>query len=131
MKSKKPQVFFIKNEVYPFDVLISIGETDEQFVKTIARNLPPDAIEELENDLDIVKLGKTTLARTMMFETNQIVIRFKNKPITCKDHGVIAHELFHAAEFILRVIKTPLTPDSNEVYAYLIGFLTTKFYEKL
>ena len=131
MKNKKPLVFIIRNEIYPFDVLVSIGETNEQFVKTISKNLPISAVDELEQDPTILKFGPTTVARTMMFDTGQIVIRMSHKPESYVDHGIIAHEIFHVVEFLFRHLSMNLTPDSSEAYAYLIGFLTTKFYEKL
>lgn len=131
MKNKKPIVFIIKNEIYTFDVLVSIGETNEQFVKTISKKLPNSAVDELVEDPSIIQFGPTTQARTMMFETGQIVIRLRERPRVSTDHGIIAHEIFHVAEFLFRHIKMPLTPESSEAYAYLIGFLTTKFYEKI
>lgn len=47
-----------------------------------------------------------------------------------KEHGDIAHEVFHACNCILKSRGFELT-DTGESYAYLIGFVTNKVYEIL
>ena len=47
-----------------------------------------------------------------------------------KEHGDIAHEVFHACNCILKSRGFELT-DMGESYAYLIGFVTNKVYEIL
>jgi hypothetical protein len=131
MKKNKSKNFIIECEVYSFDLYISIGEDDKQFLNNIAKKLPPECLEELKEDPEIVIFGKTTLARAMMFDNGQLAIRFKRYPQSCRDYGNISHELFHVVDFLFHHLKMPLTPDTREAYAYLIGYITTKFYENL
>ena len=42
----------------------------------------------------------------------------------CADVNTFAHEAFHAAADILEACHIKFTDDTNEVYAYLIGYLT-------
>lgn len=127
----KTKVFVIKGEVYPFDILVSIGQTDKQFINTVCKYLPESVVSEFERDISIFQFNPTTNARTTMLETGQTIIRMKSMPEKAKDHGIIAHEIFHAVEFLFRYVNIPLTDSSNEAYAYLIGFITTKFYENI
>jgi hypothetical protein len=39
------------------------------------------------------------------------------------DMPIIAHEAFHATEFIMEYINTPLTDSTSEPYAYLLGYI--------
>lgn len=127
----KPRYFVIKNDVYPFDIIVSINQTDKQFVSTMANKLPPKILDELKTDPTIVEFAPTTLARTMMFTSGQMAMRFTQIPSTSEELGAAAHEIFHCVEFLFRHINLPLTDSSSEAYAYMIGYITKKFYEKL
>jgi hypothetical protein len=52
---------------------------------------------------------------------------FPKKPI---EHAFVAHEIFHAVYDLLAKAGIRLSFDSDEAYAYLIGHITQKFYEK-
>ena len=39
------------------------------------------------------------------------------------DIPIICHECFHAVEFIMEFINTPLTDSTSEPYAYLLGYI--------
>jgi hypothetical protein len=47
------------------------------------------------------------------------------------DHGTIAHEVFHAVQFLMDKIGCNLAHESEEPYAYLIQYVTNKIYENL
>lgn len=36
---------------------------------------------------------------------------------------IIVHEAFHVTEFIMDYVHTPLTDDTSEPYAYLLGYI--------
>ncbi len=57
------------------------------------------------------------------------VIRFKDDPF--KSPELVAHEITHAAIGILKYAGIKLVDESEEIYAYLIGYLTREFYKKL
>jgi len=130
---KKSVNFIIPLVVYPFDILISIAEDDASFQKTIRRHLPPDCIKDLEDDPGILKLRPAENARTINFETGyQTVIRFKTYPRTVRDFGIVSHEIFHACSFILWRMGIHLEiQKTDEVYAYLIDYVTTEFYNNV
>ena len=49
-----------------------------------------------------------------------------NLPKDIKGLSILAHEIFHIANFTLEKAGINLTSDSDEAYSYLIEFLTKK-----
>ncbi len=45
------------------------------------------------------------------------------------DHGHLAHEVYHAVDFLMRRIG--IKPDCDEAYAYAIANLTTRIHESI
>jgi len=62
---------------------------------------------------------------------NFVIIRTHLLPIDPASHGTLAHEIFHAIDFVLRDVGMVLSEQSYEAYAYLIGYLTKEIYKKL
>lgn len=109
--------------VYPFDVMLSIGQTDQEL---------RDVLSKFGCDWpDLLVLPPTGLGRTVMTDSNHTIIRLNEWPVTCNQYGTLAHEIFHAVDFIFRRIGITLSEDSDEAYAYMIGYLTEEIYKKL
>lgn len=49
------------------------------------------------------------------------------KPNAAKD--VVAHEIFHVVEILMRAIGQPYGEVPNETWAYLIGWITKEYYK--
>src|SRR3990167_1835207 len=116
----KKKHFFVSWEVYPFSVLVSIGEHQSKVVKTIEKS--GYKLDEEEKE----KLWMTGVGRTMMLQGGQTILRLKS---TRPD--IIAHEISHAVFFLMDKIGIKLSNSSDEAYSYAIQFLTEKIYEKL
>lgn len=133
MRNKKHGISFIIDlVVYPFDILVSIEQSDKDFMRDIRKNIPPNCLKEFEKDSSILNLRETTNGRTISLESGETIIRLKKWPITPRDSGIVAHEILHAVTFILWRMGIHFEIEkTDEVYAYLIGYITQKFYEKL
>lgn len=122
MKNKSLN-FIVTNEVYPFDVMFSFGETDKQLKKKLSK-------------FD-VKIGnlfqhELRLGLTSQFKDNgQVLVRLRHYPKTPKHFGTLGHEISHATNYVMSYIGNKLSEDSEESYAYFTGFLTQKVFEKL
>lgn len=118
--------FFIKMDVYPFDILVSINQNDNQLGKIL------DRFNMSAEDISLAAYSsKNSTGLAAMFSTNQSIIRLPKLPETTREFGTLAHEIFHVAAFILDRIGMKLEiMKSDEAYAYLIGFITTRFYEE-
>jgi hypothetical protein len=115
--------FIIELHVYPFDVMISVNEDDDVLVNRLLDDNDREDCEVLTNLHDTVK------ARTAMLPSNQTVIRFNIKDGVESMIGIIAHEVFHAATFILEKIGMKMKlMTSDEAYAYLIQYLMQEVY---
>lgn len=130
MTNKKPAIlksqhFLVKNDIYPFDILVSINETAEKVKRTLKRfQIKPE-------DCDFIKEFTTQKAATYRLPANQVVIRFKTVPNKHEFMAIVAHESLHAAVFILQSVGMTFdTEISEEAYAYLTQFIAYKIYQK-
>jgi hypothetical protein len=127
MPQKKSLNFIIPLVVYPFDVMVSIGETDIALEKTLTKfGIKEDGTQWRLED------SPTTQGRCCLFDTNHGLIRLRRKPKLPVEFGQLQHEIFHYVTFILERIGMELiVMKSDEAYSYLIGYLTTEIYKKI
>lgn len=127
MKKSKKLNFIVPLVIYPFDILVSMGQTDEELNKVLSKYDCCLGEGEAETYNRPAVQG-----RTIMNANNQSVIRFKKIPETCEEYGVLAHEIFHVVTYVMNRVDMKLKlQSSDEAYAYAIGYLTTKIYEKI
>ena len=131
MANKKKGIsFVVKGTVYPFDVLFSFGQSDVELLELLIEQgikINEDD-ERLRFDID----KKCLEGRAFMLETGQTVVRMPVVPVYARTRGILAHEIFHAVEFILnRIGVRHHVRKSGEAYAYLIGYLTEQCYYEL
>lgn len=123
--------FIIPLIIYPLDVMVSVGETDDQFKKGIMK-FPPSVLQDLKDQL-IFALPDNVKGRTVLLTTGgQTVIRIKDAIRCLEDVGTLVHEIFHATTFVLHHIGMDLKINvSCEAYAYLIEYLTNRIFERI
>lgn len=124
MKAKRLN-FIIPLIVYPFDVMVSISESDE----SLFAKLKKKGVDITDTNLHVY--SDTQRGRTIMFKGNQTLIRMYELRNTPEWYGHLSHEIFHAVEFIMERIGMKLTVDSDEAYAYLIDYITKEIYKQL
>ena len=112
-----PQHFIIDYVIYPFDLLVSICESDDTVRNVLKDKLP----EDIHGEIDIV--FKESEARAVCFPNGATIIRFKNKPSA----GLIAHEAFHAVEYIMNILELPV----SEAWAYLLQYIVNEITYKI
>ena len=120
--------FIIPLVIYPFDVFVSVNHNDKELFDLIKHN---GTKEDLAPCFD---LPSTCIGRSVLLPNNASVLRIFTK--RCADDkqlvGVIAHEVFHIASYVMWKIGTPLeVMVSDESYAYLIQYLTEVIYDKI
>lgn len=127
MAKKKSISFIIPLVVYPFDVMVSFGQTNEDVDKILKK------YGLTAEDVSFATFTSSTIqGRAVMFESNQTLIRLKLFPETAIDYGNLQHEIFHAVVFIMnRIGMTLEVQKSDEAYAYLVSYLTTEIYKRL
>lgn len=125
MTKNKPLNFIVPLVIYPFDVMFSFGETDEQVVSRLKKY----GIDTSDNKSWTFE--ETTKGRCIVFPGNQTLIRLMSRPANNLEYGFLQHEIFHATHFIMRKMGFKLKVSSCEAYSYLIQYLTQQIYNKL
>lgn len=124
MKKKQGLNFIVPLVVYPFDVMVSINETDDQLHKTLSKYLSDDETTWKWNN-------ETQLGRCCIFSTNQGLIRLRRNPVSPTDYGNVQHEIFHYVMHVLKRMGMKWTPKSDEAYSYLIQYITQEIYKRI
>jgi len=124
----KPINFVIGLAIYPFDVMVSISQSDAELGKSLDPygKLPIDEIEGCRYSSDTCK------ARYVMFSMGASLIRLRHLPTTPSDYGTLAHEIAHVSMCLMERIGMELKCGvSDEAYTYLIGYLTESIYKRI
>lgn len=122
--AKKRMNFIIPLVIYPFDIMVSFGETDKQLKKALKK-----AGSEWDDSMSLAPNGR---GRFCMNPRNQSVLRMPVIPVTVEQYGTLQHEIFHGVTFIFSRIGIKLVIlKSDEAYAYLIGYITEQIYTQI
>jgi hypothetical protein len=114
----KAKHFIINYTVYPFDLLVSVCESDTTIRRVLEDKLP----EDLHDQIDVV--FKDSNARTVCFQNGATFIRFSVEPW----QGLIAHEALHAVEFLMQSIGNEQV---NEAWNYLLQYIVSQINKNL
>lgn len=118
--------------IYPFDLMISFNESDDQIKKSLKRY--GVTFKKSSNVITIEMDGiKTKQGRMVMLKGNQSILRLNFMPRLSDpfEMSLLQHEIFHTVGFFMAEINTPLNDDTHEAYAYLVQYLTEKIYQEL
>jgi hypothetical protein len=115
--------FIIDPIMYPVHFFVSVGQDFEIMKSDFKASYPNHEHGFKGGELDETCDGLTRLLNNV----NVVMVIFsKENP----EVSHIVHELFHATSAYMRRIGMPHGRKSEEAYAYLIGFLTEKFFEQ-
>ena len=132
-KAKKPPLKKVHTSIsfvtFPLGVIISIGETDKEFIDNLVEQdglLITSDIAEYLQDVDPISAANT-------FHTNggHTIIKINTCLETAEDYGYLHHEIFHAVDMVTRRIGIELVEQSCEAYAYMHQHLTNEIYKLL
>ena len=123
---KKKTMFIVDNGTYPFDILVCIGSSHVEIKKRIEKT--GYKLSQEEED----KLWMNGNGRTVMLLGGQTILRVDLIKGKAKFHANMAHEIFHAVEFLFNRIGLFYDLEkSSEAFAYQIAYLTGSIYERL
>jgi len=121
----KPQQFVINIGVYRREILVCINYSDEEVESAVIEwGVDEQKAKEVATTRDFAALA-------YILDNRDCVIRLDATEINPKFHDHVAHEISHCAFAILDYVGIKLGNKSEEAYAYLIGYITREFYEKL
>lgn len=126
MKKNKSINFIVPLVLYPFDVMVSMGQTDDELEKIFDKYLIK------ADDITWRWHNETAQGRFCILSSNQGLIKLRKIPQTPEEYGFLQHEIFHYVTHILdRIGMKLILMKSDEAYAYMIGYLTKIIYEKI
>ena len=103
-------------DVYGHDIVVSIGQSDDDLYERIQENIP-------RKQFDKHMANQKSIATTHKLKTGCILIRFKDD---IDNPGIVAHEAFHAIVYLFEKIGIEYAYESEEAYAYTLEYLTNQ-----
>ena len=102
--------------LFPYDIMVAncVSVAD---IKNTLKKFGQEMDIDAENHL-----GGNDLGYTIKLPSNAVLIYFPKKPTL----GTIAHESLHAVWMILDTMGVEPSKQSEEVYAYVLEYLTNK-----
>lgn len=119
----KGYYFIVDLVIYPFDIMVSIDESD----KVLLKRLKIINKQDKKN----LEMNHNAIGRAVMLSTNQSVIRIKSVKDKSLLWNRISHEIFHCVTFLMNRLNMPLADYNDEAYAYLIGYITENIHKNL
>lgn len=117
-KNKDGYSFRVPCPPYDVDVIVSIKQSDKDFKKLLKKEINKDYHHSIPKSF----IGE--LACCVKFDNGQCAIRFTLDP----DINTLTHEVFHAAYAMFTTIGMKLSRDSEEAFAYFIGYLSEQIF---
>lgn len=111
--------FIIDCQIYPFHIMVHFGNK-----KDLIMNLKKYGINLSQKDIK----GKY---KSLFLNDNQTVLYMDIIPKTIDELSILQHENFHCVMFILDKIGIKLSYKTDEIYAYLIQYITKQIYLKI
>lgn len=110
----------ISIDIYDRDVMVHFGEK-KHLKARLSKIFGCEKSSEIVSMISGEEKGKSFL-----LPGGQMILYMPNLPKGIKGLSVLAHEIFHIANYTLEEAGINLTSDSDEAYSYLIEFLTKK-----
>lgn len=106
------------------DVLVCFGDK-QTFKEALIEYHTEEEADSIMGEMDFSLNGHT------FYDTvfRAFILWMPKKPETAQDWGFLSHEIFHTAYAVMRKIGVTPSDDSEEVYAYLISYLTKRIIE--
>lgn len=127
MKKRKRGGFsVIKGSVWPYDVVVCLGVSEKEFFDYMEAEFEKPFAEK---DLEHLRFDNIR-GKSVILSNNALVLWLKEFPNKPEWYGHLAHEIFHIADMILWKAGLSESEDSDEAWAYLIGWLTETIYSR-
>jgi hypothetical protein len=127
-----PQFHVLNVDVYNTDVGVAVNMSEDAVLRRIAKlHSNTDNLASLRRDISGWDDNPANVGRMAPLAGGFVVLfRFDRRDFR-KAVGTIAHEMTHVTQWLFRNRNTPLTPDTDEAYAYLTDYLVTTTLRRL
>lgn len=122
---EEPLNFIVSVDALYRDVMIHFG-SKESLKEELLRYSDEKSVETAMEAANFSGKGCTYINQ----ESKTFFVWMPHIPKSSEDYGFLAHELFHAVVGIMQIIGVAPAEESEEVYAYVLGFLMEKTVER-
>ncbi len=122
----KPKNFIVPIEVFHKDVMFSFDESDEKVLDTLEK-----AKVKMSDSVKLQLVTPNYDGICILFDSGHILVRIVYGKNDVHRYSVVAHEIFHAVSLICGRLNIGLCEHTEEVYAYMIEYLTQQVYTKI
>lgn len=112
-------------DIYNTDLLFVVG-SKQDLKDALKKHLDMDDAEDAY-DVMVGNIEDYTLGRSAYLNSGQLALWLPD----ASDKATLAHEIFHVACYLMEKVGIGLCHESDEAYAYLIGYITKKVDELL
>ena len=130
MKLNKSKTFGIFVPIYEAMVIVSYNTSQDALIKALKADEVCDEKDILVFELSKEEYTPTPKGAITIEMGNVYIIDISKHDNKFSLHNTITHELFHVVHMLLQQKGLKLTDDSQEAYAYLIGYLTEEIYRE-
>lgn len=126
------KVHIVSEESFMYSVILFLKPPSKrEIIKHLKKNLlnyDEKRVDEIIADIKAYARKPHATTYTM---GGIVLIVFHNWENSSFNYGTLVHEIFHAVDITLRGRGITLSDDSDEVYAYHMGYFTRNFLDKI
>lgn len=123
-KHHKIKIGIISNDIFPWDICFALGATEKEVYDFLKQKVNYELNEEEKQRLQWEHTTKK--GRTIQLRNGACIIWVKTDA-----PQIIAHEAFHATDFVLSNAGLRLSDTSDEAYAYFLEHIVKEIYKIL
>ena len=112
---------------YPFDMLYTVGTTNEEIIAYLRKS----GVELSDEDIGNIREHVLRSGWTMALSCGGFVLWLRKAPKTAYTHAVLAHEAFHITSFLFSRVNIEHSMASDEAWAYQIEFIVNSLVDKM
>lgn len=107
-------------DIYKKDVMVHFGDRDS--LERELKQYNVTNLQEIIGGITSASVGRSVAVT----DSGPFLLWMPRIPVTSEEFGTLSHEIFHTVCFIMKGIGAEFSDDSEEPYAYLVGYLTEK-----
>ena len=112
----------ISIDIYKRDVMVCFCDKVMLERKLKQYDIDCACLQEILDDIDDSSTGRSF----SITDSGPFLLWMPRIPETAVEFGTLSHEIFHTVCFVMKGIGAEFSDDSEEPYAYLVGYLTEK-----
>lgn len=128
-------MYVVHEKAFQYSVILSLEiPTKRDLIKVLKKEELKYTIKDVDESIRIIKkdIGNGIHAKAVMvLDPGITLISFYKWRGDATDYGALVHEIFHTVDLNLRAKGITLSDDSDETYAYHLGYFTRELFNKI